>query len=113
MIVMKFGGTSVESATAIQRVAGIVRERIDRRPVVVVSAMGKTTNKLLAIAGNAVKGDRKQALAAVSDLHDFHIREARASVTRFDAIEPVIAEMFRDLEELVRGLAIMGELTPR
>jgi len=50
MIVMKFGGTSVESAEAIERVAGIVRERLDRHPVVVVSAMGKTTNKLLAIA---------------------------------------------------------------
>ena len=50
MIVMKFGGTSVESADAIERVAGIVRDRLDRHPVVVVSAMGKTTNKLLAIA---------------------------------------------------------------
>jgi aspartate kinase len=50
MIVMKFGGTSVESASAIARVAGIVKSRANRKPVVVVSAMGKTTNKLLAIA---------------------------------------------------------------
>ena len=49
MIVMKFGGTSVESAAAIRRVAEVVRARADRHPVVVVSAMGKTTNKLLAI----------------------------------------------------------------
>ena len=39
MIVMKFGGTSVESAAAITRVAGIVQAREARRPVVVVSAM--------------------------------------------------------------------------
>ena len=58
MIVMKFGGTSVESAEAIERIAGIVQERIARRPVVVVSAMGKTTNKLLAIADAAVAGRR-------------------------------------------------------
>ena len=57
MIVMKFGGTSVESAEAIERVAGIVRDRLAQRPVVVVSAMGKTTNKLLAIAAAAVAGD--------------------------------------------------------
>ena len=57
MIVMKFGGTSVESAEAIQRVASIVRERLDRRPVVVVSAMGKTTNKLLAMADTAASGE--------------------------------------------------------
>jgi len=36
MIVMKFGGTSVESATAIERVASIVRARAARKPVVVV-----------------------------------------------------------------------------
>ena len=44
MIVMKFGGTSVESAVAIERVASIVKARLDRHPIVVVSAMGKTTN---------------------------------------------------------------------
>ena len=43
MIVMKFGGTSVESAAAIERVAGIVRAREERRPVVVVSARSKTS----------------------------------------------------------------------
>ena len=42
---MKFGGTSVESAEAIERVTGIVKSRLDRKPVVVVSAMGKTTNQ--------------------------------------------------------------------
>ena len=41
MIVMKFGGTSVESAEAIERVAKIVASRGKRSPVVVVSAMAK------------------------------------------------------------------------
>ena len=41
MIVMKFGGSSVASATAIEWVAGIVKARVEQRPVVVVSAMGK------------------------------------------------------------------------
>ena len=50
MVVMKFGGTSVESAEAIERVSGIVRQRSGGRGVVVVSAMGKTTNHLLALA---------------------------------------------------------------
>ena len=39
MIVMKFGGTSVESAQAMERVTGIVKSRLDRKPVVVVSAI--------------------------------------------------------------------------
>jgi aspartate kinase len=47
MLVMKFGGTSVEDSTAIRRLIGIVNHYLDRRPIVVVSAMGKTTNGLL------------------------------------------------------------------
>ena len=75
MIVMKFGGTSVESASAVARVAGIVRERLDRHPIVVVSAMGKTTNRLLQIAETAAHGSQA-ALSMLGDLRDFHLREA-------------------------------------
>jgi aspartate kinase len=61
MIVMKFGGSSVESAKAIQRVAWIVRDHLDSPPAVVVSAMGKTTDRLLAIAQFCAAGDRQAA----------------------------------------------------
>jgi len=105
MIVMKFGGSSVESAAAIERVAGIVRERADRRPIVVVSAMGKTTNRLLAIANEAVHGHRDQAIAHLRELRDFHLRES--------GMERTVEEHFQELTELMRGLAILGELTPR
>ena len=57
MIVMKFGGSSVDSPSSIERVVGIVRSLIDRRPVVVVSAMGKTTRRLLRCADAAAAGD--------------------------------------------------------
>ncbi len=76
MIVMKFGGTSVESAEAIERVTGIVKSRLDRRPMVVVSAMGKTTNRLLKIANLAVSGQRDEALRELISLRDFHLRES-------------------------------------
>jgi aspartate kinase len=108
MIVMKFGGTSVESAEAIERVAGIVRERIDLRPVVVVSAMGKTTNKLLAIAGAAVEGQSDKALCLLQELREFH----RAESTGL-GIECEIDAHCQELAELVKGIAILGELTPR
>ena len=105
MIVMKFGGTSVESAAAIERVRKIVESRLDRRPVVVVSAMGKTTNKLLEIAHLAVGGERDQALSKLLDLRDFHLRES--------GMERTVDEHFQELSELVKGLAVLGELTPR
>ncbi len=112
MIVMKFGGTSVESAAAIQRVASIVKARADRHPVVVVSAMGKTTNKLLAIANDAVNGNRKAALELLCELHHDHLREAKA-VLASAQLEAIIDAHFKELEELVKGLAVLGELTPR
>jgi len=105
---MKFGGTSVESAEAIGRVAGIVSDRIARRPVVVVSAMGRTTNKLLAIAEMAVSGRREEALAALSEMRMYHLREASGL-----GVDAEIEAHFHELAELVKGLAVMGELTPR
>ncbi|MEO8592540.1 MAG: lysine-sensitive aspartokinase 3 [Candidatus Solibacter sp.] len=115
MIVMKFGGTSVESAAAIERVAGIVRAREARRPVVVVSAMGKTTNKLLEIAGTAIKGKREEYIRLLHDLRDYHSREARQIVPLSDRAEldRFLDEHFQELTELVKGLAVLGELTPR
>src|SRR5207253_2036016 len=99
MIVMKFGGTSVESAEAIARAARIVKDRLHRRPVAVVSAMGKTTNKLLSIAHLAVSAQRDQALSELYDLRDFHLRES--------GMERTVEHHFQELAELVKGLAIL------
>jgi aspartate kinase len=115
MIVMKFGGSSVESAAAIERVAGIVRARVERRPVVVVSAMGKTTNKLLAIAAAAIEGKRHEYIGMLHDLRDFHSREARLVVplAQRAELDRTLDDHFQELTELVKGLAVLGELTPR
>jgi aspartate kinase len=115
MIVMKFGGTSVESAAAIARVAAIVKAREARRPIVVVSAMGKTTNKLLAIAAAAINGPREEYLRQIHDLRDFHSREARQVVPLEEraALDRFLDEHFQELTELAKGLAVLGELTPR
>ncbi|MGM9765842.1 MAG: hypothetical protein ACI3ZO_05750, partial [Candidatus Cryptobacteroides sp.] len=53
MIIMKFGGTSVRNREAIERVVSIVRGRLDRRPLVVVSALAKVTRQLCSIAESA------------------------------------------------------------
>ena len=46
MKVFKFGGASVNSADAVRNMATIVKEHTTEPLVVVVSAMGKTTNNL-------------------------------------------------------------------
>src|SRR5271165_1406146 len=80
MIVMKFGGSSVESAKAIQRVASIVRDSAGLHPAVVVSAMGKTTDNLLALARLSVEGNRQAVGRELAKLRQFHLTEA-ASLT--------------------------------
>jgi aspartate kinase len=115
MIVMKFGGTSVESASAIERVAAIVKAREARRPIVVVSAMGKTTNKLLAIAQSAIEGKREDYIRQLHDLRDFHSREARRVVPleHRAELDRTLDDHFDEMTELVKGIAVLGELTPR
>lgn len=112
---MKFGGTSVESAAAIERVASIVKARSHLHPIVVVSAMGKTTNKLLAIVNTAITGRREDYLRQLHDLRDFHSREARQVVplSHRAELDRTLDDHFQEMTELVKGIAVLGELTPR
>lgn len=115
MIVMKFGGTSVESAAAIERVAGIVQSRIARKPVVVVSAMGKTTNRLLEMASKACAGDRPQAGVLLASLRDYTLAEAQAACPEFEwgRLSSDIAVHFEELSALLDELAGLGDFPPQ
>jgi aspartate kinase len=115
MIVMKFGGTSVQDAAAIHRAAEVVCQRKTERPVVIVSALAKVTDQLAAICALAGRGDREAALASVRALRERHYAVAgellgSAVFTRFHA---QLEEEFDQLEELVRGICAVGECTPR
>jgi aspartate kinase len=111
MIVMKFGGTSVESAAAMERVAGIVKARLDRQPVVVVSAMGKTTNRLLAIAEKAWKGERDEAARLLEELAAYTLQEARpvCEEREWAEVSSFIEAHFHELSAFLDELAGLGE----
>ena len=72
MIVMKFGGTSLESSEAIARLVGTVNSQLAQRPIVVVSALGKTTNRLLEFAEHARRGERYMGSKCLKELQDYH-----------------------------------------
>jgi aspartate kinase len=115
MIVMKFGGTSVEDAQAIDRVAAIVRERLPEKPIVVVSALAKITDQLLAMASAAGAGNRDQALELSRAARERHYNAAvdLLGTHAFEQIAPELEADFKGLDELLRGVVAVGELTPR
>jgi aspartate kinase len=73
MKVFKFGGASVKDAAAVRNVSGILSLFEGEKLTVIVSAMGKTTNKLEEIVNASQKRDRKIFMAHVDDLHAFHM----------------------------------------
>ncbi len=114
MIVMKFGGTSVEDAASIERVAEIIKAREKLRPAIVVSAMGKTTSRLLQAAEASAAGDNRTNLAIVADLKTRHTSEARRLVkSPASEVFPLVEKYFEELKKLLEGLAILGEVPPR
>jgi aspartate kinase len=115
MIVMKFGGTSVQDAKAIERAADIVKGRRAQKPVVVVSAMAKVTDQLLAMARAAGSGDRKVALSLSRSLRERHYNTAGEllGTALFTEFHSDLGVYFEALDELLRGISAVGELTPR
>ena len=117
-VVMKFGGTSVQDAAAMERSAAIVAGRLaqGKSPVVVVSAMAKVTDQLLRAAEAAAQGDRTGALAISSRLRIRHRDTAAEWVKNAEhraALSDLIDEKFDALDDVLRGLAAILELTPR
>ena len=117
IVVMKFGGTSVEDSAAILRTSAIVsgRLRAGLNPIVVVSAMSKVTDTLLKAAAAAGKNDREGALKLSDGLRTRHLTTAAELVTgdRLTSLQLNIHHDFDALDDLLRGISAVGELTPR
>src|ERR1039457_5030775 len=117
LVVMKFGGTSVEDPAAVWRTAAIVAGRVamGKQPVVIVSAMAKVTDQLLRAAACAALGDRTGSLAISSRLRSRHRDTACALIknaAEASKLVKMIDENFDSLDEVLRGLAAILELTP-
>jgi aspartate kinase len=127
MIVMKFGGTSVQDAAAIRQANEIVASRAGRHPVVVVSAMAGVTNALLEIASAAKAGRFDEAAAAIAGLRQRHASTATdllavrhsdsgpkiQEAPTADQVLVAIDRHFSELEGLTTSIATLGELSPR
>lgn len=114
MIVLKFGGTSLESAEALERVAAIVRSRLPRRPVVVVSALGHATDNLLAMGSDAVAGRWDSAVKQFRSVRKYHFDIADALAREADrrALADWLDSHFDELHDLLESVSGAGTLSP-
>ena len=114
-IVMKFGGTSLEGATAFQSAARIVAGRIERRPVVVVSAMARFTDALIASVPEAANTSAAAALATLDKHFERHLRVIDALLsTEADRLRQLVAQTRNEISELLsRALSEIQERKQR
>jgi len=116
VIVAKFGGTSVGDAEAIARTASIIKGRLDRSPVVVVSALAGTTNRLIEIAEHAAGGQLMVALSFVDELRKHHAATIGTLLAGQPTQQSVAADtdaLFDEVRNLAEALAVLGHFTPR
>jgi aspartate kinase len=116
MIVMKFGGTSLGDAHRIVAVSEILRSRLDRCPVVVLSAMAGVTDLLVEAVGAARAGDRDALDAVLGELAKRHRWAASGTMqdpTRRHDLDLELDAIFEELRQLLRSVRILGEGTPR
>ncbi len=104
MIVMKFGGSSVANAERIKHVASIIQAYKEERPLVILSAMGDTTDHLLEAADMAVNG--KVDIEKVEKLHLDTAKELDVDV-------PAVKELLCELKTLLTGISMLHELSKR
>lgn len=99
MKVFKFGGASVQQTEKIQNVANILRSYPDQKILIVVSAMGKTTNALEKVADAFFEGRHEEALKLFELIKQTHINTAKyLLVTHFNALMEQLANFFTEVE---------------
>ncbi|HJW08432.1 MAG TPA: aspartate kinase, partial [Holophagaceae bacterium] len=114
MIVMKFGGSSVADAACMRQVAMLVRAA-PQPPLIVLSAMGKTTNALFAAARAAERGELPEALEIRREIlaaHRCAADELFGSAVP-ESLDTEFTVLSGELELLLRGVALLRELSPR
>ncbi len=102
MRIFKFGGASVSTLERIHQVAAILQKEQDRELLVVVSAMGKTTNALEKVAEQFYAGRQEEALGLFHQVKEQHLQTAKyLLVKEYLACEQALINFFTEVEWLL------------
>jgi len=110
--VLKFGGSSVGSAEALRRAARIVQDELPTGGLVVVSALKGTTDQILDACAAAGRGDLPLAQSIHATLKARHLAVA-TELGHLEAVLPAWEPLFTRLDQLLTGMAMLGEATAR
>jgi len=103
MKVFKFGGASVKDADAVRNVGHIIAQYTGEKLLVIISAMGKNTNKLEELVEAFWKNETEKKQQIIQELKDFHFKIAN------DLIADPKHHIFSDLEDLLMELECVVE----
>ena len=116
-LVLKFGGTSLASVKDIQNVAKSINKLSnDNQIVVVCSAIDGITDELIQISSLIERGNKKDTNRILARISQKHKQFATHLVTNPKIQKSLLDKMkseLSELEELVHGLLLLGEITPR
>ncbi|MCO7185751.1 bifunctional aspartate kinase/homoserine dehydrogenase I [Tenacibaculum sp. XPcli2-G] len=115
MNVLKFGGSSVANPQNIEKVVEIIANASINSPlIVVVSAFGKTTNKLIASAEQAAQNNANylENYQEVEQLH-FEVIEKLVPDNQQEEVKTYITSLFKQLKTLLEGCLLLNEITPK
>jgi aspartate kinase len=107
MLVMKFGGSSVANRVQIEKVLDIVRSRVTNEgaPVVVSSAHKGITDALVNAGKTAARGEKGAAAKVIA--------RQREIAESLGVADEILAPLYRELEDLLRGVELVREMSPR
>ena len=116
-VVIKFGGTSIATVKDIKNVAKIVSTLSKKNKLVVVcSAVDEVTDELIKISNEIKKENKKEANRTLARISQKHKQFATHLITNSKIQKSLLIRIKSDLaelEELVHGLILLGEVTPR
>lgn len=118
-LVMKFGGTGINSGTKISYVANLIKNhRLNTHDdiVVVVSAVRGVTDMILSISDSVRKGDKASIEGFITDIRTIHMNIIRKSLkdeNLKNMARCILSNLVRELRDILEGMVLLAEVTPK
>ena len=99
MKVYKFGGASINSIERIKNTARIIQDNKDKKLLIVISAMGKTTNALEKVVDAFWENRKEDALQLFENIKDSHLKNLKYLITvHWEEAENKLKDFFTEIE---------------